>query len=380
MRTARDAEPPAADITPVHRSDHATRAAIAALVVAAAARGEALGLSPAITMAEYENLLDNVLSAAERGDAALMAAVTADGTVVGTAQWTRSPYPTRRVLAELDRVVVAPQARGAGLGQALVDAIASHARTAGIEVLTLEARGNNHGAMALYERNGFQYSGALRNVVAIGDVRHDMVLMSRELGRPTGTDLLGSLPAGNGASLSRGVTQGPGWQRTERLLLCLPTPTPDIADAYFVIHSDPATNLHNPAGPMRDPKAAAPILEIWQQHWREDGYGYWVVRDPADGRILGFAGVRPPLPDDEPFLNLYYRFRPDAWGKGYATEVGRAALTLAAQSAPGVPVAALIRPKNEPSIRVAERLGLRLEGEIQRQLGRYLKYSTIPEL
>lgn len=362
----------------VHGTDRATLDAVADLVVAAAARGEALGLNPEITRREYDDYLERLMADADRGDAGLVAARSAtDGTVIATGQWTRSAYPTRRVLGELDRIVVSPSSRGAGIGRALIDAIAADARAAGIELLMLEARGNNHGALALYERNGFRYAGTLPNVVALGAVRHDVVLMTRELARPSAADLLGHLPAGAGASLPRGTSQGPDWQRTERLLLC--QPAPDVADAYFAIHGDPATNVHNPAGAMLDPRAAAPILENWQRHWREDGFGYWVVRDPGDGYVLGFGGVRPPLPDED-FLNLYYRFRPTAWGKGYATELGRAALALAAKACPGAPVVALIRPRNEPSIRVAGRLGMHYDGEVERQLGIYLRYSIIPEL
>lgn len=371
-------------MTFVRKSDRTALAAVAELVVAAAARGEALGLSTEITRPEYENHLEKLMIDAERGDAGLAVAQTDEGTIIGTAQWTRSPYPTRRVLAELDRVVVAPEARGAGIGTALIEAIAADARAASVEVLMLEVRGNNHAAIALYERHGFHRTGALRNVVAVGAARHDVILMSRELGRPKDTDLLGELPAGLGASLPRGVTRGvdstghPEWQRTERLLLCVPTTDPDVADAYFAIHGDPATNVHNPAGAMVDPDAAAPVLEVWRQHWRSEGFGYWVVRSPQDGQVLGFGGVRP-VAEDEDFLNLYYRFRPSAWGKGYATELGRASLALAAKMAPGVPVVALIRPRNEPSIRVAQRLGMRLEGEVQRQLGIYLRYAIVPE-
>lgn len=371
----------------VGKSEHAALAAVAQLVVAAAARGEALGLSAEITRPQYAGYLEKLMIEAERGDAGLAIVRNTqddDATVVGSAQWTRSQYPTRRVLAELDRVVVAPGARGAGVGAALVEAIAADAQAAGVEVLMLEARGNNHAAIALYERHGFSRAGALRNVVAVGAARHDMILMSRELGRPKETDLLGELPAGQGASLPSGVTRGidatghPDWQRTERLLLCVPTTEPDVADAYFAIHGDPATNVHNPAGAMVDPGTGAPVLDIWRRHWREEGFGYWVVRNPQDGQVLGFGGVRPVV-HDEDFVNLYYRFRPSAWGKGYATELGRAALALAAKAAPGVPVVALIRPRNEPSIHVAQRLGMRLEGEVQRQLGMYLRYSIIPE-
>lgn len=360
----------------VHAADRATLDAVADLLVAAASRGEALGLSPTITREQYDHHLERLMASAQRRDAALAVARTPGGAVVGTAQWTRSAYPTRTVLGELDHVVVSPSARGTGAGRALIEAVVTDARAAGIEVLMLEARGNNHGALALYERNGFRFAGNLPNVVAIGSARHDIVLMARKLTRPPDADLLGRLPAGAGASLPRGVSQGLDWQRTERLLLCLPTT--DVADAYFAIHGDPATNVHNPAGTMVDPAMAIPILESWQRHWREAGYGYWVVRAPEDGRVLGFGGVRPPLPDED-FLNLYYRFRPAAWGKGYATELGRAALALAAKSSPGAPVVALIRPRNEPSIRVVQRLGMRFEGEVERQLGVYLKYEIVPE-
>lgn len=361
----------------VRAGDRSTLGAVADLLVAAVVRGEALGLSPGITRQEYDDYLERLMQDADRGDAGLVAARSADGAVVGTAQWTRSTYTTRKVLGELDRVVVTPESRGSGVGRALIDAAVADARAAGIEVLMLEVRGNNHGALTLYERNGFRYAGTLPDVVAIGAARHDVVLMSRELARPAGTDLLGQLPAGQGASLPRGMSQGSDWQRTERLLLCLPTL--DAADAYFAIHGDPATNVHNPAGSMIDPKGAAPILATWQRHWREEGYGYWVVRDPGSGQILGFGGVRPPLPGED-FVNLYYRFRTTAWGNGYATEVGRAALALAAKAAPGAPVIALIRPRNEPSIRVAQRLGMHYEGEVQRHLGMYLRYSIVPEL
>jgi RimJ/RimL family protein N-acetyltransferase len=350
-------------------------ASVAALLVAAAARGEALGLAATVTEPEYRAHLAGLLADAERGDAGLAVAIRAGAGVIGTAQWRRSPHPPRRVLAELDRVVVVRGARGAGVGQALVEAVAADAREHGVELLSLEVRGNNHGAIALYERLGFRRAGLLPNAVAVGSTRFDMLTMCRELGRPADLDLLGSFPAGAGASLPRGNSQGLHWQRSDRLLLCHPAATD--ADAYFAINSDPATNLHNPAGPLVDRSAIAPVLELWARHWREEGYGYWTVRDPGSGEVLGFGGVRPPLRGED-FLNLYYRFRPTAWGKGYATEVGRAALVLAAKAAPGRVVVALIRPANKPSINVARRLGLQPEGEVERELGRYLRFALVP--
>ena len=181
---------------------------VAALVADAVTRREALGLLGPLRAEDYRKYLIGLLDEATRGDAGLVAAVASggdaeDGKVLGTAQWTRSPYATRRVLAELDRVTVAPDARGLGVGRAVVEAIVESAGEQGIEVLTLEVRGNNHGAIALYETCGFVRTGILPNAVADGLVRHDVILMCRELLRPAGLTLLGSRSSGAGASALR---------------------------------------------------------------------------------------------------------------------------------------------------------------------------------
>ncbi|HWG25461.1 N-acetyltransferase, partial [Actinospica sp.] len=112
-------------------------------------------------------------------------------------------YRTRRVLAELDRVCVVPTARGLGVGRTLVDLLAADAAEHGIEVLGLEVRGNNHAAIALYERCGFHRTGRIPNAVAVDEERYDVVLMHRELGRPEGVSLIGSEPTGAGSSTLR---------------------------------------------------------------------------------------------------------------------------------------------------------------------------------
>jgi ribosomal protein S18 acetylase RimI-like enzyme len=56
---------------------------------------------------------------------------------------------------EVETVAVLPEARGAGIGTALMDAVDDWARERGIEHLTLAVRTNNDGARRLYERRGF---------------------------------------------------------------------------------------------------------------------------------------------------------------------------------------------------------------------------------
>jgi RimJ/RimL family protein N-acetyltransferase len=152
--------------------------------------------------------------------------------------------------------------------------------------------------------------------------------------------------------------------RTARLLLRRPRES-DL-DAVFAIHSDPETNRFNPAGPMATRKQAEASLQGFLTHWREEGFGYWAVEGLAEpGYVIGFGGmVRKTLPDRQT-LNLYFRFRPQAWGKGYASELTAAALDLAFGSLGESEVVGIVRPNNAPSIRALERGGLSFVGEIE---------------
>jgi RimJ/RimL family protein N-acetyltransferase len=131
-------------------------------------------------------------------------------------------------------------------------------------------------------------------------------------------------------------------------------------DAVFTLHGDPETNRFNPSKTLRSLDAARELLALWLGDWARHGLGYWAVeRRDAPGVVVGFGGVRHKELEGQSVLNLAYRFSPQWWGSGYATEMARAALALARKHLPDVPVVALIHLENLPSLRVAERLGMR---------------------
>lgn len=145
---------------------------------------------------------------------------------------------------------------------------------------------------------------------------------------------------------------------TERLTLRPPQSSDE--DAVFAIHADPRTYRHRPELAMATRTEASELLRAWQRNWTEDGIGYFtVMREPAD--TIGFTGLRRSEEQGETVLNLYYRFAPEAQGRGYAAEAASAALSWARRKHPELPVAAIIDPSNAPSARLAERLGLRLQ-------------------
>jgi RimJ/RimL family protein N-acetyltransferase len=140
---------------------------------------------------------------------------------------------------------------------------------------------------------------------------------------------------------------------TGRLLLR----PPHEADrqAMVDIHTDPRTNRFHPDPP--DVSRASELFTSWLAHWAEHGFGYFTVTEAGGTEVIGVCGVRTREFHGEKVLNLGYRFRPSAWGKGYAVEAGRAVLEWCAREQASLPVLASVSVANKPSLRVAERLG-----------------------
>ncbi len=131
----------------------------------------------------------------------------------------------------------------------------------------------------------------------------------------------------------------------------------------FTIFGDPQTNVFNPAGPITTLAEAQRLLDRWLEQWAAEGYGWWAIaRCEAPAHVIGFGGVAPLNYLTERRINLGYRFAVEAWGQGYATEMGQDALAMAFHTL-GVPeVFGLVRPEHAASIRVLEKLGLQRVG------------------
>ncbi len=139
-----------------------------------------------------------------------MAVVSVGGRVEALGRWSWYAKPAVGVNGEILQVMVHPDGRAQGLARLLVGTLVDDARAHGVETLTLDVRGNNHAAMALYESFGFEVSGRLPDFVAVGDERWDRVLYRLDL--RTGdypVRRYGMRPVGPGASTVRS-SGGPG--------------------------------------------------------------------------------------------------------------------------------------------------------------------------
>lgn len=158
---------------------------------------------------------------------------------------------------------------------------------------------------------------------------------------------------------------------TERLLLRRLAPAD--ADPGIRIHADPRANLHNPLTPTTE--SAAKSLQDFMDHWDREGFGYWAVAErQSPDTIIGFTGLQRARVDDRDILNLYYRYDPAVWGRGYAKEGALEAVRRGRELLPGLPVVARITASNIVSQRTAQAAGL------ERLPGKDRFYAGVPEV
>ncbi|WP_244929661.1 GNAT family N-acetyltransferase [Nocardioides sp. W7] len=144
--------------------------------------------------------------------------------------------------------------------------------------------------------------------------------------------------------------------RTQRLWLDVATEG-DVDDLHQ-IHADPQSWVHFPPGRHADRLMSEQMIVNGARQWATHGLGYWSVRDREGGAVVGRGGCA--VPPGRPWWNLYYRFDTAVQGRGYATEMARAAIEAAHDVGPELPVLAYLLEHNVASRRTAERLGLGL--------------------
>ena len=157
---------------------------------------------------------------------------------------------------------------------------------------------------------------------------------------------------------------------TERLILR--QLTEDDADNLFELDSDPEVVRFTPdAGKPKDytviqTEIIPRFLALYEQY---DGYGVWAAVEKSSQAFIGWFFFRPvvhalyfdPALANESDVEIGYRLRKAAWGKGYATEGSKALIFKGFSQLGTQRVVAVALAANLASIRVLEKAGLKLE-------------------
>jgi RimJ/RimL family protein N-acetyltransferase len=150
--------------------------------------------------------------------------------------------------------------------------------------------------------------------------------------------------------------------RTERLLGRRPQPS-DL-DGYLVLLLDPDVEprLRAAGAPPMDASGVAERLAADEAHWEEHGFGPWALFERDGGALVGRGGLQWTSVAGRGAVELPWAIASPHWNRGFATEAAEAAMKWA-RARPLDEVVALITPDNVASRRVAEKIGMREEGQ-----------------
>jgi GNAT superfamily N-acetyltransferase len=142
---------------------------LAQLLLDAHASGMALGLPAPLTRDGARIAYDEAAARLEEGERLLLTAVE-EGAVVGAVQLDRAGGNGRH-RAEVRRLAVRTDRRGAGVGRALMEAVVERARALGLRLLWLSTHEGTH-ADRVYDRLGWTRAGVIPDyaVLPTGDL------------------------------------------------------------------------------------------------------------------------------------------------------------------------------------------------------------------
>lgn len=145
---------------------------------------------------------------------------------------------------------------------------------------------------------------------------------------------------------------------TERLILR--KYTLDDIEAAYQLNLDAEVSRHTGDGGVQSREAISErihkdVFGDYEKH----GFGRLAVIYKPDNVFIGFSGLK--FLEDYQEVDLGYRFRRDYWGRGIATESGKASVQYGFDTLKLDHIIGLVYPENVGSVRVLEKLWFQWE-------------------
>jgi RimJ/RimL family protein N-acetyltransferase len=135
--------------------------------------------------------------------------------------------------------------------------------------------------------------------------------------------------------------------------------TPDDLDDMAALLGDPQVMRYYPHPKSREDASA---WIAWNQRlYRDHGFGLWLLTLGESGDFVGDCGLTPQQVDGVTEIEIGYHVGTAWQGRGLATEAAAACRDHARDVLGLERLIAIIDPRNRPSQRVAEKLGMVVE-------------------
>jgi RimJ/RimL family protein N-acetyltransferase len=128
-------------------------------------------------------------------------------------------------------------------------------------------------------------------------------------------------------------------------------------DALFRILSQPEVMQFSLTGALSF-EMSTPKMQSFIDSYQEYGYGKWAVIYRQTGQLIGYCGIGVEQIDGTIENELGYRFDPQFWGQGLATEAASACLKYAFSTLHLEYLLGIVEPENVASVRILEKIGM----------------------
>lgn len=112
------------------------------------------------------------------------------------------------------------------------------------------------------------------------------------------------------------------------------------------------------------PDAVDAHIAAMAAHWDEHGFGWYAFLDRETGALVARGGPHRARVEGREEVEIGWTVAPDRWGRGLATELGTASVTLAFGPLGLADVVSYALPGNRASRSVMEKLGFAYERDI----------------
>lgn len=124
----------------------------------------------------------------------------------------------------------------------------------------------------------------------------------------------------------------------------------------FKLHANPLVQKYTGDSLIRSLAEMEQAIRLRINNYKKYGYGRWATFLKKDMTFIGWAGLAY-LPEfDE--VDLGYRFLPEYWGKGLATEASEAILRYGFHQLKLKRIIAIAMKENKASVRIMEKVGM----------------------
>ena len=149
---------------------------------------------------------------------------------------------------------------------------------------------------------------------------------------------------------------------TERLLLR--RLVMEDFDALYKLYSDPDVRQYFPEGVLNLEETKEELEWFLNGHPKHPELGLWATIHKPSGKFIGRCGLLPWTIEGRHEVEIAYLLDKEFWGQGLASE-GALAIRDYAFKKLGLPrLVCLIDPKNTASQKVAEKIGMTLEKQV----------------